>query len=137
MSSQNFDAKKLSDIRSKLGLAFGFTILAALFWLGVGGFFVFTVSLITATRPDANTPPILFIIAVGALVFMGLVVYLLVRINRLRKAAERADLVTLKRYNSLGWAIFALLFTGIIAGIMLLLVNGPIKEIGSSPIPNQ
>ncbi|MGD0478401.1 MAG: hypothetical protein ABSB29_09595 [Nitrososphaerales archaeon] len=51
------------------------------------------------------------------------------RTNSMRSAADRGDIARLKNLNSTGWAIVALLFTGIIPGIMLLIAHGPIDEL--------
>jgi hypothetical protein len=47
----------------------------------------------------------------------------------MRIAANKGDIKTLKELNSIGWAIVALIFSGIIPGIMLLVAAGPITSL--------
>jgi len=53
------------------------------------------------------------------------------RTNKMRKAANKGEIARLKELNSIGWAIVALIFSGIIPGVMLLIVHGPIEELGT------
>ena len=53
------------------------------------------------------------------------------RTNKMRKAANQGDIAMLKELNSIGWAIVALIFAGIIPGVMLLIAHGPIEELGT------
>jgi heme/copper-type cytochrome/quinol oxidase subunit 2 len=59
-------------------------------------------------------------------------IFVVRRTNSMRSAADRGDIARLKDLNSTGWAIVALLFTGIIPGIMLLIAHGPIAELTTS-----
>ncbi len=50
-------------------------------------------------------------------------------------AVNSGDIDTLKQYNNMMWAILALIFAGVIPGIMLLISFGPINELGQAPAP--
>jgi hypothetical protein len=54
------------------------------------------------------------------------------RTGRMRSAADRGDIGTLKSLNSVGWAVVGLIFAGVIPGVMLLIANGPINELGAA-----
>ena len=51
--------------------------------------------------------------------------------NQMRHATNAGDMSRLKQLNSAGWGIVALIFSGVIPGIMLLMARGPINELGS------
>ncbi|MGC8979660.1 MAG: SHOCT domain-containing protein [Caldisericum sp.] len=56
-------------------------------------------------------------------------ILVIIRTNKMRIAANKGDIKTLKELNSIGWAIVALIFSGIIPGIMLLVAAGPINSL--------
>jgi len=110
------NAAKLSSIRTYLLIAFVFNILA------VAGF--------------AITALVLLVVIVGIVFLVPLVLSILVlqRVDTMRSAAESGNVNKLKEMNSVGWAIIALLFAGVIPGIMLLVADGAINELSTNPI---
>jgi uncharacterized protein YqgQ len=70
---------------------------------------------------------IVFIIIILILMIPAIVVYR--RINRMRIAVDKENYSQLKKLNSIGWAIVAIIFSGIIPGIMLIIAHGPIKNL--------
>jgi hypothetical protein len=72
-----------------------------------------------------------FILVVPVLVFLIINVLVVRRTWRMYSAANNGDIAALKSLNSLGWAIVALIFSGIIPGIMLLIVHGRINDLPS------
>jgi nitrogen fixation/metabolism regulation signal transduction histidine kinase len=65
------------------------------------------------------------------LVFLIINVLVVRRTWRMYSAANNGDIAALKSLNSLGWAIVALIFSGIIPGIMLLIAHGRINDLPS------
>jgi hypothetical protein len=65
------------------------------------------------------------------LVFLIINVLVIRRTSNMYLAAKNGDIAALKSLNSLGWAIVALIFSGIISGIMLLIVHGRINDLPS------
>lgn len=63
------------------------------------------------------------------LIFMIPTIMVYNRTNRMRIAANKSNVQQLKKLNSIGWAIVALIFTLIIPGVMLLIAHGPIKDL--------
>lgn len=57
------------------------------------------------------------------------------RVNPMYKAANTGDVATLKSLNNMMWAILALIFAGVLPGIMLIISFGPINELGQAPPP--
>jgi putative membrane protein len=113
---QDPNAAKLSSVKTYLLVALIFEVIAVL---------VFLVSTLT-----------LLIVVIGIIFVIPLILSILVlmRIRRMRRAAEAGDIATLKQYNSVGWAILALIFAGIIPGIMLLVANGAINDLNATPV---
>ena len=72
----------------------------------------------------AIIPSTIFVI-----VFMVPTILVFVRLNHMKKAADNGDVSKLKNLNSMGWAIVALIFAGVIPGIMLLVAHSPIEEL--------
>jgi len=52
-----------------------------------------------------------------------------IRFGKMRKAIDAGDIKTLKSLNSTGWAVVALIFAGVIPGVMLLMVHSSIEEL--------
>ncbi len=71
--------------------------------------------------------PLLLIIPI--LIFWIPSYMIMKRTGKLYNAAKRYDVSTLKAYNSTMWAVLALIFTGVIPGILLLMSNGPLSEL--------
>ena len=71
----------------------------------------------------ADGLPAAFLLASAALSVVGAV-----RTWRMLSAANRDDLVTLKRLNSLGWVAIAYVFSWIVPGYHLLKANRLIRE---------
>jgi hypothetical protein len=71
-------------------------------------------------------------------IFMGVVflvlmipsVLVLRHASQMRSAANLGNLSRLEQLNSVGWGVVALIFSGVVPGIMLLMANGPIHELG-------
>jgi heme/copper-type cytochrome/quinol oxidase subunit 2 len=57
------------------------------------------------------------------------------RIRKMYTAVNTGDIATLKSLNNMMWAILALIFAGVLPGIMLLISFGPINELGQAPPP--
>ena len=68
-------------------------------------------------------PAILYFVlfAVSVIVFL--------RIWKMYKAVNAGDIATLKATSNMLWAIIALIFAGVIPGIMLIISDGPIKQL--------
>jgi hypothetical protein len=69
------------------------------------------------------------------LVFFVFALFVFMRVRKMYTAANTGDVATLKSLNNMMWAILALIFTGVITGIMLLIAFGPINELGQAPAP--
>jgi putative membrane protein len=51
------------------------------------------------------------------------------RVWKMQKAVNAGDIATLKATSNMMWAIIALIFAGVIPGIMLIISDGPIKQL--------
>jgi hypothetical protein len=125
---------QLGSIKTEILVAWIFALLVVIGWiigllvgiyylifLGIlGGPYVGPVFLVTG-----------IIYTVVFLILMIPSILVMNRTNRMRKAANKGDISRLKELNSIGWAIVALIFSGIIPGVMLLIAHGPIEELGT------
>ncbi|MCL4347950.1 MAG: SHOCT domain-containing protein [Candidatus Thermoplasmatota archaeon] len=123
--------KNLSSIKTELLVAMIFLILTL---IGSIIFFVFFIFLIlfVSSNSGFSGPPI-FVSPFGllALVFFIPALIILLRVREMQDAADRGDVEKLKSMNSLGVAIIALLLTGIIPGIMLLIAYSEINQLNT------
>ena len=101
---------RLSTIKTYILIAFIFNIIALLGWIGAA--VVFFVTIIFAI-------PFLILFIVAILVFL--------RVYRMYNAVNAGDIATLKANSDMLWAVIALIFAGVIPGIMLIIADGPIK----------
>ena len=71
-----------------------------------------------------------------SLMLLYLILYVLVirHTSKMHSAANNGDIAALKSLNSLAYAIVALLFTGVIPGIMLLIAYGKIYDLPSPQV---
>ncbi len=63
------------------------------------------------------------------LIFIVPALLVFLRVWKMYKAVNAGDIATLKAKSSIVWAIIALIFAGVIPGIMLLISDGPIKQL--------
>jgi putative membrane protein len=138
MSTPNYDPAKLASIKTYITVAFIFNILIMVAWALSGIYYIY----IYATF----SPYILYGYAYGAasigwiitgivfLVFLIFSVLVFMRTYKMYNAVNKGDIATLKQYNNMMWAILALIFAGVIPGIMLLISVGPINELGQPPM---
>jgi len=99
-----------------------FALLVLIAW--IWGFLWYTIVLGIFS---ASTPSSLGIIS---LVMMVPSIFVFRHANQMRRAANIGNIFRLKQLNSVGWGIVALIFTGVITGIMLLIAHMSINELG-------
>ena len=103
---------RLSSIKTYMLIAFIFNIIALIGWIAGAVASIFTIIFAI---------PFLVLFVVAILVFL--------RVYRMYTAVNNGDIATLKANSSIGWAIIALIFAGVIPGIMLIIADGPIKQL--------
>ena len=136
MSTPNYDPSKFASIKTYIMIAFIINIIA------IVGFALGALSEIWtyATWSSYNIYGILvgystgfLITAIVYLVFAVFAIIVFMRVRRMYNAVNAGDINTLKQLNNMMWAILALIFAGVIPGIMLLISFGPINELGQAP----
>ena len=137
MSTPNYDSSKLASIKTYMLIAFIFNILALVgfalgalseiwayaTWTGVYDYY----GVLTGYSTGFLITGIVF------LVFAVFAVIVFMRVRRMYNAVNKGDISTLKQYNNMMWAILALIFAGVLPGIMLIISFGPINELGQAP----
>jgi putative membrane protein len=126
---------RLASIKTYILIAWIFSLIVMVVWLISGvlsilsyitlasaiGIYAQYYSGFAATGALIEGIILLIFIVPAFLVFM--------RISKMRKAVNAGDIATLKATSNLMWAIIALIFGGVIPGIMLIISDGPIKQL--------
>ena len=115
----------LATIKTYMLIAFIFSIIFVIVWIGAA---LWTLAAFA----------FLSVVGLGLFVLLPAIVYLVLfafsimvflRIYKMYKAANAGDIATLKATSNILWAIIALIFAGVIPGIMLIISDGPIKQL--------
>jgi heme/copper-type cytochrome/quinol oxidase subunit 2 len=112
-------------------VALVFAIIGAIFQLAVLGIAGFLGAVIPA---QSAAGLVLGFEGFLMLVFLIVNVMVISRTWKMYSAAEKGDVVALKPLNSLGWAIAALIVSGIIPGVLLLIAHGRIEDLPSPQV---
>jgi len=116
---------KLSSIKTYMLIAFIFSLLFMIVWIAAALWTIaaFAIFAVVGLAFIVILPAILYFV----LFAVSLIVFL--RIWKMYKAANAGDIATLKATSNILWAIIALIFAGVIPGIMLIISDGPIKQL--------
>jgi putative membrane protein len=116
---------KLSSIKTYMLIAFIFSLLFMIVWVGAAlwTIVVFAAFSVVGLGFFVILPAIVYFVlfAVSVIVFL--------RIWKMYKAVNAGDIATLKATSNIMWAIIALIFAGVIPGIMLIISDGPIHQL--------
>ena len=133
------DSSKLASIKTYMLIAFIFNIIAMIGFMLGGIWYIIawaTWSGIGYWGYLAGYATGLIITGIVLLVFGVLALWIFfTRIRKMYTAANTGDVATLKSLNNMMWAILALIFAGVLPGIMLIISFGPINELGQAPAP--
>jgi hypothetical protein len=135
MSNPNYDSQKLASIKTYITIAYIFSIIGMIAfglagiwqiiaWATFAGAFVFYAGYFAMG---------FLIWGIVLLVFFALAFLIFLRIRRMYTAINQGNITTLKSLNNMMWAILALIFGGVLPGIMLIISFGPINELGQAP----
>jgi len=115
----------LGSIKTELLVGLIFAILALI------GFLIASIMFLAAFTYLATSAVVGIFITEGIIFLIFFIVSIIVtmRIYRMYKAADAGDVATLKSMNSIAWGIIALIFSGLIPGIMLLIAHGSIQQL--------
>jgi putative membrane protein len=102
----------LSTIKTYILIAFIFNIIALIAWIVAAVAFLFTI-----------------IFAIPFLVLFVIAILVFLRVYRMYNAVNSGDIATLKANSDMLWAVIALIFAGVIPGIMLIIADAPIKQL--------
>lgn len=122
----------LGSIRTMVLVALIFAIIAMILQivvLGLVGFAGAVMSEYGIVSPAASAE--LGFIGFFSVIFLIIDVVVISRTWKMYSAVKNGDIATLKSLNSLGWAIAALICSGIIPGVLLLIAHGRIENLPS------
>ncbi|MFP3081332.1 MAG: hypothetical protein RXR09_07450 [Acidilobus sp.] len=127
--------RSLGSIGTMVLVALIFAILALIgeiVVLGLVGFAGAVMSEQGIVNPAASAE--LGVIGFLSVVFLIIDVVVISRTWKMYSAVKNDDIATLKSLNSLGWAIVALIFSGVIPGVLLLIAHGRIEDLPSPQV---
>jgi putative membrane protein len=115
----------LATVKTYMLIAFIFSIIFVIVWIGAA------LSVLSAFAFAAAVGLGFFFVlpAIIYLVLFAVSIIVFLRIYKMYKAANAGDIATLKETSNMLWAIIALIFAGVIPGIMLIIADGPIKQL--------
>ena len=116
---------RLSTIRTYILIAFIFSLLFMIVWIAAA---LWTIAAF-ATLAIFGLAIFVLVPAIVYLVLFAVSVMVFMRIWKMYKAVNANDIATLKATSNIMWAILALIFAGVIPGIMLIISDGPIKQL--------
>lgn len=129
------DSSKLASIKTYMLIAFIFNIIAII-GFALGGIMQIVSWATWAGYDYFGVLTGMIVWGIIYLVFAGLAAWIfLMRVNPMYKAVNTGNVATLKALNNQMWAILALIFAGVLPGIMLLISFAPINELGQAPPP--
>ena len=129
--------RKIGSIRTYSLIAWVFSILVVVAWVILFLYYFVAIFLFAGLLGGAIPGFYYYGAALGLgliygiilMVFMIPSVLVMRRAGRIYHAAKRNDINGLKDADSVGWAVVALIFTGVVPGILLLVAHGPISEL--------
>jgi len=127
--------RALGSISTMVLVALIFAILALIgeiVVLGLVGFASAVMSEQGIVSPAASAE--LGVIGFLSVIFLIIDAVVISRTWKMYSAVKNGDIATLKSLNSLGWAIVALIFSGIIPGVLLLIAHGRIEDLPSPQV---
>jgi hypothetical protein len=129
--TQPASSDKLATIRTYILVALIFSIIIMVVWLLAGIGAILSYLAIAALGGIYYTGFYIggLIEGIILLIFIVPAVLVFFRIWKMYKAVNAGDIATLKATSNILWAIIALIFAGVIPGIMLILADGPIKQL--------
>ena len=132
--------EKLQNIKTYILIAWIFALLTL---LALAAYFVFGVIIGTLISGLTSLYSPLVGVAAFTAIIPGIIIILVfaiptilvfVHLNKMRQAVDKGEIDKLKGLNSTGWAVAALIFSGLIPGIMLLVAHSPIEELEKVPV---
>lgn len=127
------NSAKLGSVRTEILVGWIFALLVLISWVIIILIYLaLTVSLLISLS-SLGIASLAFLLYLWPLILLLVLLILTVlvfsHVNRMRSAANRGDISQLKQLNSVGWGVVALIFSGLIVGIMLLIAHRPIMEL--------
>ncbi len=135
------DSSKLASLKTYMMIAFIFNIIAMIVFLLGGIWEIITWATWSGSygiwgQYIAGYATGFLVYGVVLLVFGVFSLFIFfTRIRKMYTAVNTGDVATLKALNNQMWAILALIFAGVLPGIMLLISFAPINELGQAPPP--
>jgi putative membrane protein len=124
----------LSTIKTYILIAWIFSIIIMIVWLLAAVSSILSYLAVAALASEFGAFGYGFyfgglITGIVMLIFLVPAFLVFMRVWKMYKAVNAGDIATLKATSNMMWAIIALIFAGVIPGIMLIISDGPIKQL--------
>lgn len=118
-------ADRLASIKTYILIAFIFNIIFVIVWIAAALWTLAAFAFLSVLGLG------IFVVlpAIIYLVLFAFAIIVFLRVYKMYKAVNAGDIATLKATSNMLWAIIALIFAGVIPGIMLIIADGPIKQL--------
>jgi len=113
------DSGKLGRVKTEILVGWIFALLVLIAWIWGFLWYMIVLGILSS------------FLGIISLVMLVPSIFVFRHTNQMRHAANAGNTSLLKQLNSVGWGIVALIFTGAIPGILLLMAHGPINKLGS------
>ena len=123
---------RLANIKTYILIAWIFSIISMIAFVLAAVSYIITFATFSALTFGYEIGFFSGIFLVYAVVFLVFTVFsfmVFMRVGKMQKAVNAGDIATLKATSNMMWAIIALIFAGVIPGIMLIISDGPIKQL--------
>jgi uncharacterized membrane protein len=133
MATYNYDPA-LSSVRTEITIAWIFALIGLIIdiLLVIFGLAEF-IALASIPYIGLAAAGIFIAYVIIGIIFLIPTILVYRRTAAMRRAANAGDIETLKRLNSIGYGIVALIFGWVITGIFLLIAHGAIENLGRAP----
>lgn len=125
--SSTINTTRVNSIKIYTLIARIFSIIITAIWTLVLIYYVLALAL--SYEYAAYYAGLFLLYIIILLVFLIPSIMATIRSGKIYNAAKRGDVQEMKANDSVAWAVAALVFTGVVPGVMLLVAHGPISEL--------
>jgi hypothetical protein len=135
--------ERFSSVKTDLLIGWIFSAIFVVVWAIFFAEYIFNdligsglISIVNGSRLSSSYFTGYLIVGIFFLIWIIPTIVITRRLGSMYRAISSGNITRLKEANTQSWAIVALVFAGVIPGIMLLVAYGPINMLSEAPNPN-
>jgi len=135
--------ERFSSVKTDLLIGWIFSAIFVVVWAIFFAEYIFNdligsglISIVNGSRLSSSYFTGYLIVGIFFLIWIIPTIVITRRLGSMYRAISSGNIARLKEANTQSWAIVALVFAGVIPGIMLLVAYGPINMLSEAPNPN-